>query len=362
MMETIKRIAELQQQYSSENTDEMKERGTLIRKALPGILREYLPQMSAEIGAYGADLAVEGSDGIGRKTAAPWVRIFSKELSPSATNGFYIVLHFSQDGQRFYVTIGFGSSKWDSERGDLARDSNEELDRKALWALSELERVGADISAFPGQINLGATQPLPKSFERATVLAKSFSPDSTTEAEVIDSIKSGLGLLEKLYDAYIRGASLLASDIEESEIETTINPTRSTTAKSQGFGLSGPERKAIELRAMSVTKSYLVELGYEVTDTSSKHSFDFLAVKGEESIKVEVKGTTAVEVDTVLMSKNEVNLHRREAGQTALAIVAGILLTERGESARADGGSLEYIYPWDIQLWTVTPLAYTVSR
>ena len=113
---------------------------------------------------------------------------------------------------------------------------------------------------------------------------------------------------------------------------------------------------------MSVTKSYLVELGYEVTDTSSKHSFDFLAVKGEESIKVEVKGTTAVEVDTVLMSKNEVNLHRREAGQTALAIVAGILLTERGESARADGGSLEYIYPWDIQLWTVTPLAYTVSR
>jgi hypothetical protein len=362
MMKIIKRIAELQPSYSSSNTDEMKERGVLIRRELPEALRDYLPELRPNLGKYGADLTIDASDGIGRKTEAPWVRLASKELSPSATIGFYIVIHFSRDGQRFYISVGFGSSKWDSDRGDLVRDSNEVLDRKALWALAELERVGADTSAFPDQINLGARQPLPQSFERATVLAREFSPESTSAIEIIECIKSGLQVLEILYDAYSQGASLLASEIDESEIESTVSPTRTTTAKSQGFGLSAAERRAIELRAMNVTKDFLVEKGYSVTDTSARKSFDFLAEKAEDWIKVEVKGTTANEADSVLMTQNEVSLHRKEKGNTALAIVSGIVLTKRGSEAAADGGELEFIFPWDIDAWSLSPIAYKVFR
>jgi hypothetical protein len=79
----MKRITELQPSYSSDNTDEMKERGALIRRELPEALRDYLPELRPELGKYGADLAIDASDGIGRKTEAPWVRLASKELSPT---------------------------------------------------------------------------------------------------------------------------------------------------------------------------------------------------------------------------------------------------------------------------------------
>ncbi len=362
MIEVIQKIAELQKSYNSSNTDEMKERGVLIRRTLPEALRDYLPEFRPELGKYGGDLNIDASDGIGRKTESPWVRLASKELSPSATNGFYVVLHFSLDGKRFYVTVGFGSSKWNSERGDLQRDSNDELDRKALWALGELERVGDDVSDFPDQINLGATQPLPQSFERATVLAREFLLSAVSEEEIVKSIKAGLRHLEYLYDAYVQGASLRASEIDESEVEAMVSPTRNTTASSQGFRLSSAERKAIELRAMEVTNEHLIESGYEVTDTSAKHSFDFLAERDGMAIKVEVKGTTASDADSILMTKNEVNLHRREKGGTALAIVTNIVLSDRSVSARADGGVLEFLFPWDIEAWSVLPIAYKVSR
>jgi hypothetical protein len=362
MIELVQKISKLQLSYSSTNTEEMKERGTLIRRELPEALRDYLPELRPELGKYGSDLTIDASDGIGRKTESPWVRLASKELSPSATNGFYVVIHFSLDGQRFYVTVGFGSSKWDSARGDLVRDSNDELDRKALWALTELERVGADTSDFPDQIDLGATRPLPQSFERATVLAQQFSPQKATDAEIIDSIKAGLRHVAHLYDAYVRGASLKASDIDGSGVETLVSPTRSTTASTQGFRQSSAERKAIELRAMAITKSYLLENGYAVTDTSARKSFDFLAEKDGQAVKVEVKGTTATEADSILMTKNEVNLHTLEKGKTALAIVTGITLAGRGEDAKADGGILEFSFPWDISAWTVLPIAFQLSR
>ena len=105
MIDKIKRIAELQLQYSSDNTPAMQERGEIIRNVLPAMLRESLDDFKSCLGRFSADIEIEGKDGIGRKTGTPWVRIYSKSLSPSATTGFYVVLHFSIDGNRCYVTI-----------------------------------------------------------------------------------------------------------------------------------------------------------------------------------------------------------------------------------------------------------------
>lgn len=123
MIREIKRVAELQLEYSSENTPAMSERGQIIRVDLPDFLRKHISEFENGLGRFFSELKIEGRDGIGRKTEAPWVRLYSATLSPSATIGFYVVIHFALDGSKFFVTIGCAATKWDNERGDLIKQS-----------------------------------------------------------------------------------------------------------------------------------------------------------------------------------------------------------------------------------------------
>jgi len=362
MIQEIQRIAELQLSYSSENTPEMKERGRIIRRDLPELLRGSLPTLKKSIGRFADDLKIEGSDGIGRKTEAPWVRVYSESLSPSATTGFYLVIHFALDGGSYFVTLGCGASKWDSERGDLNKYSDEELNRKVGWALDVLKKAGQDTSDFPDTIAIGSKKSLPRSFEKATILAKTLSPQSSTLEELIDYLSRGLGLLTSIYEAYSQRADLSTSEASEIDIQAAVSPNRRTSGQRQGYGLTGPERKAVELQAMAVTRTHLKWLGYKVTDTSANNPFDYLAELDGEAVKVEVKGTTSTAVDSILMTSNEVDLHTSESGTTALAIVSGITLSRRGSSPKCSGGELEFHLPWDISEWTVTPKAFSVTR
>ena len=152
------------------------------------------------------------------------------------------------------------------------------------------------------------------------------------------------------------------SEILKSEIEKVINPNRETSGNRQGRGLSTVEKKLVENWAMDITAQHLNSLGYNVTDTSSKKSFDFLARLGEKTLKVEVKGTTSTDPDSVSMTYNEVKLHQMEKGQTALSIVSGIVLYDRDSNPKCKGGRLEFIEGWDIDEWTLEPISFQVSR
>jgi hypothetical protein len=362
MEEIIKRIAELQPLYSPKKTPEMDERGVLLRKDLLEEFRDYLPDFRERMGDLQQDIQVEASDGKGNKTPAPWVRIHSKALSPSATEGYYVVIHFSCDGKRFYITMGCGSQSWDLESGTLSPRSDEEIDKAVLWALEAIDNAGLEASSFPDQINFSSTRSTPLGYERATVFARKFSPSSFFKEEAIDSIFNALDLLKVVYEAYTQGENLSSSEIDVSEVENTVNPTRATKSARQGFRLSADERKAIEIRAMIVTREYLEGKGYKVKDTSANNPYDFLAKKSGSEVKVEVKGTTATEADAVLMTANEVALHMNENEDTALAIVSAIKLRNHQGFAFADGGDLEYSHPWAIQEWKVKPIAYQVKR
>jgi hypothetical protein len=86
------------------------------------------------------------------------------------------------------------------------------------------------------------------------------------------------------------------------------------------------QRRAVEMRAMYMVKEWLETKGYEWKDHSSSVSYDLYAIKGGAEYKVEVKGTTSDICDAILMTKNEVDFHRREKGNTSLAIVSRIRL------------------------------------
>ena len=223
---TIREIAKLQPLYSSENTEAMQERGVLIRQTLPTQLMEFRNRFSSRLIDFGSDTDIEGRDGIGRKTPAPWVRIFSKELSPSATTGFYLVIHFSVDGTRCFVTVGCASTRWDREKGDLVKSSDEEIQKKVDWARATVEKAKVSSSAFKDTIEIGSNLKLPKSFEKATAFCQTHAVDSLTDNEFLQSIDSGLDILRPLYKSYRELKDSSSAVIHEIEVESVVNPSK----------------------------------------------------------------------------------------------------------------------------------------
>ena len=359
LISDLQRICELQKEYSSENTPAMQERGALIRSSLVQDLRDELPSIASVFGGLANELNVEGSDGIGRKTEAPWVRVYCPSMSPSAREGFYIVIHFAADGSAVFLTVGCGSTVWTG--GDLKAISDDELARRTAWARSVVLDRWQSLEPFTDKIVLGAKAPLPRTFEKATALARRFPAGSIA----LDDFRSLLAMaaerLAEIYRSQREGRDITPADQEASEITAVLRPLRAS-GKRQGFNLTGPERKAVELRAMDVAKEWLEGHGFSWKDQSASDAFDLLASRDGLSHKVEVKGTTSDICDAIVMTKNEVDLHRREKGATALAVVSSIRLDRSVQPVQAAGGSIEMLWEWDIDEWSSDAIAFQVKR
>ena len=329
----------------------------LIRQTMVDELVKYQDEFSKSLAlvgsAYGADLGIEGSDGSGNKGAAPWVRIFSRHMSPKASSGFYLVFHFSIDGKRLYITLGCPATI------DGSNPLPEpEIKKMVAAAHSILKDSGQDISPFLATISLGKSTRLARQFERATVIAREYLIDSLEIDSLTRDINFGLSLLSTIYAGQAQGKHLSPGDIQQSEIEATIKPLRGKTG--QGYGLSGEERRTVEQHAMNEAAAFLEKNGYSVEDKSATQSFDLLAKKDGAHLKVEVKGTTSARFDSILMTRNEVRLHQKEKSTTGLIIVYDIDLS-RGGSPSATGGKLKHFIPWDIDECELAPTSYQVT-
>ena len=359
MRESIMTVCTLQPKYTSHNTPEMQDRGRLIRSILPDKLRQKIASLQSVFDQLFDDLDAEGSDGIGRKTEAPWVRLFSKTMSPNPRTGFYVVIHFKSDGSGFYVTVGCGGTVW--RDGDLRPLSDSELEGKTNWARSVIRARWSNIAPFDDSIELGATAPLPKTFEKATICAKLLSPNECTESEIDDLLRQACSRLNEIYLAQIDQRDISPADQDALHLDAITKPLRKN-AYGQGLMLSGQDRKAIELHAMHMALEHMRSQGYKCTDTSANQPFDILARKDGVEIKIEVKGTTSDFCESVMMTKNEVDLHTNERGRTGLVIVSSIRLDKTVTPPRTTGGQLESLLFWDIADWTAVPIAFQLRR
>lgn len=132
---------------------------------------------------------------------------------------------------------------------------------------------------------------------------------------------------------------------------------RRPASRGQGFGLTQPERHAVDRHAMAVATQHFESLGYVVTDTSNGNCYDLACAKlGASDLRVEVKGTTG-EGEAVRLTRNEVDHAREQYPHIALAIVSGITLV-RGEPPVASGGTLRVLNPWRLEDGTLTPFAF----
>lgn len=136
-------------------------------------------------------------------------------------------------------------------------------------------------------------------------------------------------------------------------IEEVSNPRRKF-----GRRFSAAENTAIEERAVQVTREHFEKnLGYVTEDVGKTRSYDVHATKGDDVVKVEVKGTTTNGAQVVL-TRNEVNLHRAVHPNNALAVVRNIALDRNDDQPVATGGELKLVMPWEIDEGGLVPIAY----
>ena len=361
LQDTFEEILELQDYWSSRNTDEMRRRGELIRKSGPDLLRAMTPQLSEALGPAGTDLVVEGRDGTGRKTEIPWIRFASKSRSPGAQDGWYCVFLFHAKGEGVYLSLMHGSTQFTN--GEYVPRSDEELRGHVMWARAALSDAPHLNVATTADIDLGTSRKLGQAYQKSSALAlwhaRGEIPD---EHEIEAEIVLLAGLLRKLYDAADLGRAPGSAppDVAASRaaIEKIARPGSDPRKnKSQGFGLSAEERHTIEIHAMTRAEEYLVAEGFEVRDVSRTHSYDFIAEKDGEELIIEVKGTTS-QLGSIVLTANEVDAHREHYPLNMLIIVHSIDLDRSGRKSAASGGSIKVIRPWQPIEENLKPLSY----
>ena len=229
--------------------------------------------------------------------------------------------------------------------GSYVKIGGSEVDKLVKWGLGVVE---ADFAADPA-INIGVSLGkfgLGPAYERTTLFSKfykagSIPPDEEIEADLVRFVSS----LARLYEEADHGGEPGAPGPEARDLEAFLNPM-GRGSKGQGRGLNAVARKAVEKAAMVRAESWLKDEGFKFKNVSARDCCDFRAHRDGEEWVIEVKGTTG-RASSVLLTRNEVALHRAAHPKNVLLIVHSLKLA--GDGTKAEGGELVVHYPWELQ-------------
>jgi nucleoid DNA-binding protein len=135
-------------------------------------------------------------------------------------------------------------------------------------------------------------------------------------------------------------------------IDEIARPRRTIPQQS----LTTAQNKVIEQHAVNLVRKYFEDqLHFTTADVGTEESYDVRAVKADQVLKIEVKGTTS-DGSQIVLTYNEVELHKVEHPNNALAVVKHIILDRTGPNA--SGGELHLVMPWAVEQERLRPIAY----
>lgn len=360
MHDALEEVLLLQTEYSPNNTESMQRRGQIVRSELRKELEEIVPTLSVASGVH--DLRVQGKDGTGLKTEIPWTRIYSESRSPKPTNGWYVVFLFSAAGDRVYLSLNQGTTRWDG--AEFRAQPASELNARTDWARSLLTTNAPFPDGWTTEMQLdNQISKLGSGYVLGNVVAAEYVLDGIPPDELIEQdLRQVMAWLGEVYRAsdeglYVPGDSPEIADVERS-LETIARPQ--TPRKRSGPRLTATERRVIEEHAVQMVTAHFESepMGYAVEDVGLRESYDLHATKADSIVKVEVKGTTSNGSEIVL-TRNEVELHKYDHPANALAIVRNITLhRDEGSPPTASGGELIVEMPWMVDDDRLAPIAY----
>ncbi len=359
----ILRVLELQKEWSKEKTPAMDERGKLVLGAIPDALRPALAATVITVNGETLDLKAGGRDGTGNKPVIPFVRAYDPQFSPRSTDGWYVVYLFAPDGNACFLSLNQGTT--DFTGGDFKDKDAEILSSRVAWARATLNDRDVETADLDHDIQLPTKHTtLGRQYERGNVLAVRYARDEIPgDSDLLDDLARFLLMLAVLYERErvdppaddpspeIREASSTASSVAQSR-------QRRGLRRGQGFGLSAEERSAIERHSVRVTRTQLATQGWDTEDVGATKPYDLICERDDETMIVEVKGTTS-EGSSVILTRGEVEEQRKAFPNNALAVVSRVQLSRDSNGrVRASGGQLRIVQPWEIDETSLTVISY----
>jgi hypothetical protein len=212
-------------------------------------------------------------------------------------------------------------------------------------------------------MDLEAKGILAEAYNRTSLCGFEYSKESIpTDEQIIGDVELLLEMLSKIYLLQETDATIPGSESPEHQEAVAA------IAQAAGRDLTGPRRqgrsrlpqahkKVIEEHAVEMAMKHLEERGFaNIKDVGKNHSYDIATKLNGVDFYIEVKGTIS-RGEKVVLTKNEVLLHREEYPHNALIVVSQIDL-DRSEPPSAQGGRVLFISPWKIEDSDLEALGY----
>ena len=164
--------------------------------------RNEIPAFLYETGVVDAEkYLIEGSVGKGNWATVPWVCIFDKEITTSATKGVYIVYLLSKDGETLYLTFNQGCTNIRNTRSKS--ETIKIMREKAKQLALRLDSRGFESDE---NINLGSgLTELGELYQKGTIFYKAYHKENVPSSEEL------LSDLRDIMDIYREYAAEMSS-------------------------------------------------------------------------------------------------------------------------------------------------------
>ena len=143
---------------------------------------------------------ITGSVGQGNWATVPWVCIFDRNITTSATKGVYIVYLLSKDGQTLYLTFNQGCT--DIRKVNSKKETIKIMREKAAEIISSIDSRGFRSDE---DVNLGdGLTELAELYQRGIIFYKAYRKGAVPSE---DELQSDLRKMMDIYSDYVSGTS-----------------------------------------------------------------------------------------------------------------------------------------------------------
>ncbi|TWT07329.1 DUF3578 domain-containing protein [Planococcus sp. CPCC 101016] len=234
---------------------------------------------------------VQASVGQGNWTETPWISIFDRDITETATKGFYIVFLFRKDMKGVYLSLNQGTTY-------VSKKYNKRKPREKMKEVAVKLRSLLDISsvAFPEkEIDLVSNTGNAKNYMAAHICGKYYSSSNLPTSnelfndireliKVYDQLKIAIGLrnLDEFMD-YL----LTIDEVEDTQFQTDVQLTNAanTPKRPQVIPpqLNNKERKGWK-RNPAIAKEALQQTAYSC-EVNNDHKTFISNVSGENFVE-----------------------------------------------------------------------------
>ncbi|MDM5283801.1 MrcB family domain-containing protein [Peribacillus frigoritolerans] len=184
---------------------EEKQEGKFAGSKIGDVVRNQLPKLLIDKASIDDDkYLVVGSIGIGNFAEIPWVCVFNKKITSSATNGIYVVYLFSADMSQLFVTLNQGWTYFQESFGTKKGRENVKYVADQLRVM-----LSTSLKGFDSSISLRGQGTLGRGYESGCIASKRYDLNNLpSDKELINDVRELLGIYEQV-DVLLEGRTVI---------------------------------------------------------------------------------------------------------------------------------------------------------